>query len=140
LVAEPGVHEHEAVVVLDQQAAQRQGDAVALVGGDAPLPQRLGHDAEHGAAVEALGAAFEGMAGEAADFERRVEHQKSERGTRNAEQAWEVARAVTPPPLFRVPTSAFRVLACRVRSCSWISCSSVSTPRSAARPSRARRM
>src|SRR2546430_8714851 len=44
------------------QAAQGEGNAVALIRGDAALPQRLRHDAEHGAAVEALGAGFEGMA------------------------------------------------------------------------------
>src|SRR5947208_1833792 len=41
--------------------------------------------------------------------------------------------------MFRVPPSAFRVLVCRGRSCTSISCSSVSTPRSRARPSSARR-
>src|SRR2546422_3924417 len=35
LVAEPRVHKHEPVVVLDEEAAQRQGNAVALVGRNA---------------------------------------------------------------------------------------------------------
>ena len=60
--------------MLDEETAQSEGDAVAVIGGDAPLPQRLGHDAEHGAAVEALAAALEGVTGQAADFERRVGH------------------------------------------------------------------
>src|SRR5205814_4020119 len=140
LVAQAGVDEHEAVVVLDQETTQREGNAVAVVRGNAPLPQRLGYDAEHGAAVEGLAAGLERVTGQAADAEGGVRHQKSERGTRNAEQAWELGRAVTPSLLFRVSTSAFRVLLCRVRSCRSISCSSVSTPRSRARPSRARRM
>jgi hypothetical protein len=37
--------------VLDQEAAEGEGDAVAVVGGDAPLPQRLRYDPEHRAAV-----------------------------------------------------------------------------------------
>src|SRR5207302_6627892 len=140
LVAQAGVDEHEAVVVLDQETTQREGDAVAVVRGNAPLPQRLGYDAEHGAAVEALGAALQGMAGEAAHLKGRVGHQKSERGTRNAEPSRKVGRSLTHSLMFRVPTSAFRVFLCRVRSCSSLSSSSVSTPRSRARPSKARRM
>src|SRR5438874_10819733 len=112
LVAEPRVHKHEPVVVLDQEAAQRQGNAVALVGRNAALPQRFRHDAEHGAAVEGLAAGLERVAGEAADSEGGVGHQKSERGTRNAELCGRVARPLTPSPLVRVPTSAFRIRAC----------------------------
>src|SRR6185503_11186862 len=72
LVADAAVDEHQAVIVLDQQAAQRQRDAVAGVGGDAALPQRLRHDAEHGAAVEVLRAALEGVAPQAAYAEAGV--------------------------------------------------------------------
>src|SRR6059036_2850941 len=139
LVAEPRVHKHEPVVVLDQEAAQRQRNAVALVGRNATLPQRFRHDPEHGAAVEGLAAGLERVAGEAADAEGGVGHQRSERGTRNAEPWGRVARALTPSPLFRVPTSAFRIRACRGLSCTSISCSRFSTPRSRARPISARR-
>src|SRR5881392_3901711 len=139
LVAEPRVHKHEPVVVLDQEAAQRQGNAVALVGRNATLPQRFRHDAEHGAAVEGLAAGLERVAGEAADLERRVRHQKSEGGTRNAELWGRVACTLTLSPLFRVPPSAFRMLTCRGLSCTSISCSRVSTPRSRARSISARR-
>ena len=55
--------------MLDQQAPHRERDPVALVGGDALAPERLGHDAEHRAAVEPLAAAFERVAAEAADLE-----------------------------------------------------------------------
>src|SRR5207244_2584395 len=139
LVAEPRVHKHEPVAVLDQEAAQRQGNAVALVGRNATLPQRFRHDPEHGAAVEGLAAGLERVAGEAADLERRVRHQKSEGGTRNAEPWGRVARTLTLSPLFRVPPSAFRIVACRGLSCTSISCSRVSTPRSRPRPISARR-
>ncbi len=54
LVPGARVDQHEPDVVLDEQAAHAQGDAVPLVGGDAPLPERLRDDAEHGAAIESL--------------------------------------------------------------------------------------
>ena len=60
--------------MLDQEAAQRQGDSVPVVRRDTPLPQRLGHHAEHGAAVEGLAAGLQGVAREAANFERGVGH------------------------------------------------------------------
>jgi len=41
-VADPRVDQHEAVVVLDQEAAQRERNAVALVGGDASLHSGFG--------------------------------------------------------------------------------------------------
>jgi len=44
------------------------------------LPQGLWHDAEHGAAVEALHSSFEGVAGEAADFEGPVAHSSAALG------------------------------------------------------------
>jgi len=49
------------VVVLDEQATQRQRDAIAIVGAErGGAPERLGDDAEHGAAVEVLAPGFEG--------------------------------------------------------------------------------
>src|SRR5204863_5116160 len=48
LVAEAGVDEDETVVVLDEEAPQREGDAIALVGGNAALAEPLWHDAETG--------------------------------------------------------------------------------------------
>src|SRR5690606_9028797 len=51
--ADAGVDEHPpGTGMLDEQAAHAKRDPVARVGGNAALPQRLGHDAEHGAAVE----------------------------------------------------------------------------------------
>jgi hypothetical protein len=52
-VAEPGVHEHQVAAALDQQAIRGHGNEIALVGGLLFVPQRLRHDPEHGAAVEA---------------------------------------------------------------------------------------
>src|SRR5438046_1596276 len=72
LVADPRVDQHQAVVVLDQEAAEREGNAVALVGRDAPLPQRLGHDAEHGAAIEGLAARFQCVTSQTAHLEGGV--------------------------------------------------------------------
>src|SRR4029077_18218269 len=69
LVAEPSVHENQPVVVLDQETAECQGNPIALIGGDAALPQGFRHDAEHGAAVEPLGPGLEGVAGQMSDFE-----------------------------------------------------------------------
>src|SRR5207247_4397335 len=109
LVADSGVDQDRTVAVLDQQAAQRERDPVALVRGDAPLPQRLGHDAEHGAAVQTLQAAFERMAGQAPDAERGMgHHSNAECGVRNAELQWEVVRRATPTLTFRIPHSALR--------------------------------
>ena len=53
--------------MFDEQAPEREGNAIAIVGGCAPGPQRLGHDAEHGAAVEVLAAALEGVTRQPAD-------------------------------------------------------------------------
>src|SRR6266550_1543737 len=111
LVAEPRVHKHEPVVVLDQEAAQRQGNAVALVGRNATLPQRFRHDAEHGAAVEPLRTALQCVTPEPAHLEGRVRHSPSaECGLRNAELQWEFARAATSALAFRIPHSEFRIL------------------------------
>jgi hypothetical protein len=85
LAADPGVDQHEAVVVLDQQAAKGERDPIAVVRRDPALPQGLGHDPEHGAAIQALHAALEGVTGEAADAEGGVRHVNAERGSGNAE-------------------------------------------------------
>ena len=69
LVADPRIHEDQAVVVLDQQAPQRQTNPVPRVGDDTAFPQGLGHHAEHGAAVEPLGARLQGVTLEPADSE-----------------------------------------------------------------------
>ena len=66
LVPGAAVDEHEPIVVLDENAAHAERDAVALVGGDAALPERLGHDAEHRAAVELLSARLQRVDAEAA--------------------------------------------------------------------------
>src|SRR4051812_35026350 len=52
LAADAIVDKHQADVVLDEQAAHAQLDAVPLVGRDALFPEWLGHDAEHRTAVE----------------------------------------------------------------------------------------
>src|SRR5262245_13123539 len=54
LVASAGVDEHRTDLVLDQEAAHAELDAVPRVRRDAALPQRLGDDAKHRAAVELL--------------------------------------------------------------------------------------
>src|SRR5439155_27378227 len=131
LVAEPRVHKHEPVVVLDQEAAERQGNAVALVGRNAALPQGFRHDAEHGAAVEPLRTALQCVTPEPAHLEGRVHQEEiSDCGLRIAD-----SKGGRP---IRNPTSAIRNL-CRGLSCTSISCSRVSTPRSRARPISARR-
>ncbi len=61
--------------MLHQQAPQRERDAVPRVGRNPALPQGFGDDAEHGAAVEMLAAAFEGVAAQAADLEGGVGHE-----------------------------------------------------------------
>src|SRR5204863_3638036 len=76
-VADPRVDQQQADVVLDQHAAQCERNAVTRAGRDAPLPQRLRYDAEHGAAVEVLGAGFEGVAAQAAHLESSVRHSVS---------------------------------------------------------------
>src|SRR5690606_38032291 len=60
--------EDEGVGRLDEEAAHGERNAVPLVGGDPALPERLGDDAEHGAAVEALEPGLEGVDAESAEF------------------------------------------------------------------------
>src|SRR5881296_850880 len=103
------VSKHEPVVVLDQEAAERQGNAVALIGRNATLPQGFRHDAEHGAAVEALRTALQCVTPEPAHLEGRVGHSNAERGTRKSEQQLKIAGCTTLTGLFRVPRSHFRV-------------------------------
>ena len=59
LVAVAGLDQRALAVPLDEQAVGRVLDAVELVAGDEPVPQRLGNDAVHGAAVEAEVAAVD---------------------------------------------------------------------------------
>src|SRR5690349_3899110 len=54
LVAGAAVDENETRLVLDQEAAHAQQDAVLLVRLDLPLPQRARDNAEHRAAVKLL--------------------------------------------------------------------------------------
>ena len=56
--------------MLDEQAAHAELDPIALVGGDAPLPERLRDDAEHRAAVELLAAGLDRVDAQAADVAR----------------------------------------------------------------------
>ena len=44
-VAGTGVDQYRADLVLDEQAAHAELNAISLVGHDASLPERLGHDA-----------------------------------------------------------------------------------------------
>ena len=55
------VDEGQAVAVFDEQAAHRPGTQVVRVGGVGALPERLGHDAKHGAPVELEKARFNGV-------------------------------------------------------------------------------
>src|SRR6266550_302021 len=66
-VADPGIDQDEPIVVLDEQATQRERNAIPLIGLSSARPEHLGNDTEHGAAVEVLATGFEGMAGEATD-------------------------------------------------------------------------
>src|SRR5437764_264457 len=103
LVAEPRVHKHEPVVVLDQEAAQRQGNAVALVGRNATLPQRFRHDAEHGAAVEGL-AAGPGTAGRAYSAARKRQSKRAVWATNTAASNARPKSATTSPKRGRPAT------------------------------------
>src|SRR5688572_4354099 len=124
LGADGGIDEDQAVAVLDQQAAHRERDAVPLVGGDLPVPERLRHDAEHGAAVEALEAALEGVAPEAADGEAVDERHAAPSATESSRGAVGIAER-RRRGAFRVPIAS--------RSCS------VRAPSPRARSSRSRR-
>src|SRR5439155_10789877 len=126
LVAQSGIDEHQPGVVLDQHATQGEGDAVAPVGRDAPLPQRLGNDPEHRATVEMLAAALEGVAAQPADREGGVGH--DERGSGNAERGTEAGssgllfRVAVRSPSVTAPRSLARSNR-RTRSCAVASAS-----------------
>ena len=52
LIAETAINEDVPVAGLDEQAAHCPGAKVVFIGRVEPLPEALGHDAEHGSAVE----------------------------------------------------------------------------------------
>src|SRR5688572_28574346 len=54
LVSGSGIDEHESGSVLDKQAPHPELNAISLVCRNPPLPQHLGHHAEHRAAIELL--------------------------------------------------------------------------------------
>ena len=56
LVSGAGIDQYRADLVVDEQTAHAELDAVLLVGHDAALPERLGDNAEHRAAVQLLAA------------------------------------------------------------------------------------
>src|SRR3989442_12217019 len=69
-----------------QETAECQGNPIALIGGDAALPQGFRHDAEHGAAVESLAAGLQSVTGQMPDLESGMRHSGSaECGMRSAE-------------------------------------------------------
>ena len=68
LVALAGVDQDQPGGRLDEQRAHLHGDAVFSVGGDDPLPQQAGHEAEETAAVGQLAAIADDMAGNGADL------------------------------------------------------------------------
>src|SRR6185436_14422721 len=53
LVTDASINDHRDAVAADQQRTHRERDPILLVGRSALLPERLRHDAEHGAAVQA---------------------------------------------------------------------------------------
>ena len=57
LGAHARIHEHALPVALDEEAVHGETDAVSVVGGRDAVPEHLGDDAEHGAAVQAEPAA-----------------------------------------------------------------------------------
>jgi len=92
------VHKHEPVVVLDQEAAERQGNAVALVGRNATLPQGFGTTPNMAAAVEPLRTALQCVTPEPAHLEVVV-HQEgiSNCGLRIADSRAGVQSAIPNP-------------------------------------------
>ena len=59
LVPDAAINQHQSIVMFDEQTAHTHGNAILRVGSDAALPQRLGHYAKHGAAVELLSAGLD---------------------------------------------------------------------------------
>ena len=69
LAAHARIHQYQPALPFDEQMAQGQFDAVGLIGGIGPLPQRLGHGAEHGAAVQAKAPRLQQVDGPGGDGE-----------------------------------------------------------------------
>jgi hypothetical protein len=67
LVADAGFDEDDRGAGADDDGVHAEEDAVELVGWDALLPERFGHDAEHGPAVEEVGAVGAEGEGEVAE-------------------------------------------------------------------------
>ena len=61
LVADAGIEQRRSVGMVDQDASERERDAIAIVGGNPTRPQRPGNDAEHCPAVEFLDSRFQRM-------------------------------------------------------------------------------
>src|SRR3989454_382216 len=152
LDAEPRVDQHEPRVVLHEEAAQRQRDAVAVVRGDAPLPQGLRHDGEHGPAVQVLHPGLEGVAGQAAEGESGVRHSIADFGLRIADSTCGLSirnpqspirncprsASVTAPRSFAIPTRRCRIRAAAIASGPARWRRSISIPKNRARVSRLR--
>ena len=75
LVPRPGIDQDKPIGMLDQEAPHGERNAVPLIGSNLSLPQRLGHHAEHRAAIEALQAGLQRVARELANLERTRECQ-----------------------------------------------------------------
>src|SRR5882672_7596120 len=69
LRADARVHEHAPPVSFDEDAVHGELDAVSLIGGRDTVPEHLGDDAEHGAAIQAEPAAGEVVDLVGSDFE-----------------------------------------------------------------------
>src|SRR4029079_4642400 len=59
LVPRAGVDENRTDLMLDEETAHPELDAIALIGNDTALPEHLRHDAEHRAAVQLLTAGLD---------------------------------------------------------------------------------
>ena len=97
--------------MLDREAPHAELDAIALVGRDAPLPERLRHDAEHRAAVELLPAGLNGVHAKTPNGERldkwnkRRCHANESSGSSVAiDEPWHC----TPPPATATPAERGR--------------------------------
>ncbi len=75
LVPDPGVDQDQRVGRLDEQTAERQRDAVATVGRNPPLPERLGDDAEHRPPVELLDPGLDPVHADRSDLDAPAERQ-----------------------------------------------------------------
>ena len=68
LVAECCIDQHQSITVFDQDAAHGERNAIPLIRLDTRTPERSRYHPEHGTSIEALEAALEGMATQAADL------------------------------------------------------------------------